>query len=359
MPPFSGITSGLAGATLIGGIGSSIANIFGANSASKAAKLNLQAQREANQMNLQIARENNAYNRQNMQLQNDWNLAQWNRENAYNSAAAQAQRYRDAGINPYLAMVGGAQAGTASSISSADAAPASEVGKQLPVDYSMSADAARMKLDAVTNVFQNMSNSADIASRQADVRLKSEQANQLRIENRYRDMEMRAKIDSMLEGMKLSKQHRKNLMGELDRIQIENDFLSDYEVNNARKQDYVQTAYLKSRQAANYDQDVKTKKLLYKYIPSDKAYMYSEAAARTASLYATADLSREEAKKAVADTFLSDLNGKERKALQDNPRFKLYIDGIVKQAYYRGEQGAMDYYMSPFKALGGMVPLLK
>lgn len=356
---FSGITTGMAGASLLGGVASGIGSIFGANSASKAAKLNLQAQREANQTNLQIARENNQYNRENMQLQNDWNLEQWNRENEYNSAAAQAQRFRDAGLNPYLAMTGGAEAGTASSVSSAEAASASEVGKQLPVDYSMSADAARMKMDSIMNMFQGMSNSADIASRQADVRLKSEQANQLRIENRYRDMEMRYKLNNMLEDMNLTKQRRKNLMGELDRIQIENDFLSDYEVNNARKQDIVQSAYLKSQQAADFDQDIKTKKLLYKYIPADKAYMYREAAARTASLYATANLSREQANKAVADTFLTGLNAKERKALLDNPRFNLYIDGIVKQAYYQGEQGAMDFYMTPFKTLSGFIPGLK
>lgn len=91
----------LAGATLaagaIGGaaqvIGNGLNGLFGRSS-----------QKSANATNLAIARENNAANLRLAREQNDWNLAQWNRENTYNLPVNQMTRFRQAGINPYMAM---------------------------------------------------------------------------------------------------------------------------------------------------------------------------------------------------------------------------------------------------------------
>lgn len=86
------------GALAIGGaIASAVSGI--ANSAT-----NRKNQKDANATNLQINRENNEANLNLAREQNDWNLAQWNRENTYNNPANQVGRYRQAGINPYMAM---------------------------------------------------------------------------------------------------------------------------------------------------------------------------------------------------------------------------------------------------------------
>lgn len=61
-------------------------------------------QKDANATNLQINRENNEANLNLAREQNEWNLAQWNRENTYNNPANQVGRFRQAGINPYMAM---------------------------------------------------------------------------------------------------------------------------------------------------------------------------------------------------------------------------------------------------------------
>ena len=96
---------------LVGAGSSLISNIFGRSSTSS-----------ANKTNMRIAQMNNEWSERMMQKQMDYNTAQWEREaayndrvraetNEYNSASAQAQRLRDAGINPALAM-SGANAGT-------------------------------------------------------------------------------------------------------------------------------------------------------------------------------------------------------------------------------------------------------
>ena len=98
MPPVIDPTVGSAlvsaGASVLGGI-------FGSSS-----------QKSANKTNLQIARETNAANKEIAEMNNQFNLDMWNRQNEYNKASAQADRLREAGLNPYLTMTGD-NAGTA------------------------------------------------------------------------------------------------------------------------------------------------------------------------------------------------------------------------------------------------------
>lgn len=83
----------LVGAAIVSGASSLLAGglsgIFGSSSASKS----VQAQREANATNLQIARETNEANR---------NL--WREQSEYNTPVNQMERFRAAGINPYMAV---------------------------------------------------------------------------------------------------------------------------------------------------------------------------------------------------------------------------------------------------------------
>lgn len=53
---------------------------------------------------VKAAREYNKGQMRLAQYQNAWNLTQWNRQNDYNSPLAQMERYREAGLNPNLAI---------------------------------------------------------------------------------------------------------------------------------------------------------------------------------------------------------------------------------------------------------------
>lgn len=53
---------------------------------------------------VKAAREYNKGQRQLAQYQNAWNLTQWYRQNDYNTPLAQMERYREAGLNPNLAI---------------------------------------------------------------------------------------------------------------------------------------------------------------------------------------------------------------------------------------------------------------
>ena len=89
-----------AGASLVGGL-------FGNHSQKKNIDKQIKAQQEENQKNRE-------YNLMLAQQQNAWNVEQWERENEYNSPEKQMERYRKAGLNPDL-MAGGAQNLSASS----------------------------------------------------------------------------------------------------------------------------------------------------------------------------------------------------------------------------------------------------
>lgn len=70
---------------------------------------------EAQNFQAQQAQMNRQWQESMLQKQMDYQTDMWNKTNKYNSASEQMKRYRDAGLNPYLMMTGGANAGTATS----------------------------------------------------------------------------------------------------------------------------------------------------------------------------------------------------------------------------------------------------
>ena len=81
-------------------------------------------QSSANKANLQIARETNAQNYKMFQEQLGWTESMWNANNQYNTPTAQAERFRQAGFNPYLMMTEGANSGNADTVSTPSPNPA-------------------------------------------------------------------------------------------------------------------------------------------------------------------------------------------------------------------------------------------
>lgn len=157
----------LVGGAIVGGVGKLISNgigaIFGSNNT-----------KATNKMNYKIAKEQMAWQSQMQDKQNAWNLEQWNRENAYNSAAAQVQRYREAGINPALAMTSGATAGMAGSLQSASPASAPNMPQMQPFqpNFSEAGDAFSQMGQIPLLMAERDNLNADSAAKTADSALK-------------------------------------------------------------------------------------------------------------------------------------------------------------------------------------------
>lgn len=94
---------------------------MGKSDVDKTNAANLQIARETNESNYNIAQMSNEYNSAQLdkQIAEQWRM--WQAENAYNTPAAQAERMREAGLNPALSDIG---TGSASSMSSPSPQPA-------------------------------------------------------------------------------------------------------------------------------------------------------------------------------------------------------------------------------------------
>lgn len=163
-----------------------------------------------NKGNASIAQQSNAFNEKMLQKQMDYNTQmyqqqlgdQWqfyndakqnswdmfNASNEYNSASAQRQRLEAAGLNPYLMMSGG-NAGTATAQSSAQGSAPSAQGVTPPTATPYSAD--------YSGITQGLGMVLDKIATQPDRDVKSAEANNLRIEGKYKAAKTIAEIVQM------------------------------------------------------------------------------------------------------------------------------------------------------------------
>lgn len=167
----------LIGSAVISGASSLLGGLFGGMS-------NQSQVDKANATNLQIARETNQQQYQMFQEQNSFNERMYNQMQAYNSPAAQMQRYKDAGINPYIA-AGNVQTGNAqSSLQSA----------QAPQLHTPQVSPALGMGDAIQNSFTQIGN---VVSQYAQNELALSQAQKNRAEAGWVDRLNGAQINKM------------------------------------------------------------------------------------------------------------------------------------------------------------------
>lgn len=313
------------------GIATGVGSIFGAASSAYAARKQLQATRETNASNERIAKANNAFNRESMDLQNSWNLAQWNRENAYNSASAQADRLREAGLNPYLAMTQGANAGVSSSLESASAAPASDIGKQMPADYSgyqaVAQHLAQIPQDVVNAV--NVGSQTD--KNKADALVASKQAEGLGIENWYKGSMYQIGLRKMISELDVNSATKRSLLADVEAKERENSLLGDHEVFNARKQQYIQGARLTASSAALNELDKRLGEKHYEWFDKMKKQEFANLVANTAAAVAAAGLSRRQAKLVSEQTALAAFDNmiRNKMSVKDKEQLKRAMVGAA------------------------------
>lgn len=129
----------------------------------------VEAQKQANEYNLQATRETNELNKQLYYDQKAENRYLREQEMQYDSAAAQYQRLKDAGLNPILAMYQGVNAGSVGASSAPSPTPM-QAPHMNPVDYSPMASAignTMSLLQMVNPVAESLSNSLFAGSRAA------------------------------------------------------------------------------------------------------------------------------------------------------------------------------------------------
>lgn len=177
------------GAAVISGASSLFGNLFGGYS-----------QKKQNEFQAAEAAKQRAWQQEMMKVQNQWNSAQWEKEAGYNSAAAQVERFKDAGINPALAMTSGADAGQASSQQSA--APAS--APNMPNTAAFTPDMSGFETAA--GLIYNMS------KQRAEVNLMDKQAENVGLNSKQAQADFDFFMDSYtdrLKGLKLSNKNQR------------------------------------------------------------------------------------------------------------------------------------------------------
>lgn len=160
----------------------------------------------SNKGNSNIAQQNNAFNEKMLQKQMDYNTEmyhqqlgdQWDfyndaKQNSwdmleYNSASNQRQRLEAAGLNPYLMMNGGS-AGTASVSNGTSATSPSAQGVTPPTATPYSAD--------YSGIAQGLGLAMDQVLREPERDVKRAEADNLRIEGKYKAAKMMAEIVQM------------------------------------------------------------------------------------------------------------------------------------------------------------------
>lgn len=164
----------------------------------------------SNKGNASIAQNSNAFNEKMLQKQMDYNTQmyqqqlgdQWqfyndakqnswdmfNATNEYNSASAQRERLEAAGLNPYLMMSGG-NAGTATAQSSAQGSAPSAQGVTPPTATPYSMD--------YSGLVQGLGMALDQIAKMPDNSVKRAEADNLRIEGKYKAAKMMAEIVQM------------------------------------------------------------------------------------------------------------------------------------------------------------------
>ena len=195
MGDLAGAAIGAATDAAVAGMQTS-ASIINTNNTNKA---NLQIAQETNktnaanvaatnQANKDIAQMSNEHNEAmlNKQIQQEWDM--WNAENEYNSPAAQMQRYKDAGVNPYMAL-GNVSSGNASSMSSPAAQPA-----VVPQMQAAQAQGATM----MPADMSGLSGLRGIASRFVEMMQAKENIKRTQLENQGKEIENKYKADMFM-----------------------------------------------------------------------------------------------------------------------------------------------------------------
>lgn len=294
----------LAGATLgaaaVGGFGSLLSNLFGSKN-----------QSSANATNIHLAQLNNQFNERMMQKQMDYNMMMWDKQNAYNTPAEQMKRLKAAGINPYMALgnVQSGQAGSAGGINPAQGTPARVEAFQ--PDFSGIGQAVQ---NYVSNrIMQDTAN--------ADIGVKNQQEEQLRIENQYKEAQLAAQVMELSERAKNWKE--KNVAQRIENKYLDEQFSSDILESKRR-------SALIEQQTRSELINQAIQRVHLANLPRQYQLEFSAIMANTALAVAQEDLTMKQAKHELTKQFKT--IAETTKQRLDNQLLMATFDDLVKEA---------------------------
>lgn len=316
------------GALVAGGasvLSSILGGLFGSSSSSS-----------TNSTNYKIAQMNNEYNSAQLERLIDYNWDMWNADNEYNSASSQVERYLEAGLNPSIMMTSGGNAGTATSMSAPSAAPADTSGTQKPVDYSFIGDAIANGVNAY--------NSTQLSTSQSD--LLDAQAEYQRTKNQYTVAEIIAELDN-IKADTWSKEAKANLDTLMRSLNLST-FNSDVAYAQKRNQNLDAQTMLTQAQT---NVAIVQAELGYKemsYFDKSKQYEFAMTAANIQLAYANGNLSLAQAKKAIADTYLSEcqaanVNVDTKLKERNYKTAEAIADSLIKEAQVQADYDLYDF----------------
>lgn len=250
--------------------------------------LQAKEQSKANATNLSIARENNKFNEQMMREQMAYNTEMWNKQNAYNDPLAQVERYKNAGLNPYLMMSQGGNAGAASGA----------MGINPPTAQPVTIQPQTALGEGLSNAGLNMSNMMlQNESIQADVRQKDANTQLMRIDSLTRLLRNVEEIKGM-------KSNRYNT--DIDSMikdftyNIQKDTRNE-QILGARQQVELQRAYITSELQRNISLslDNELKEVQLQFLPQEKKTQIANTIAQTVLAYKTGELTKNQAEHVI------------------------------------------------------------
>lgn len=185
----------LLGAGLISGLGSLaggvVSSLFGSSS-----------QNKANETNEKIARENREWQTQENQINRDWSEKMWEQENFYNTPSAMMQRYKEAGLNPFL--VGGQSAGSVGQAGAPNSPSMVGSPNQPDIRAYDYAPLAQGFAAAGNSLLQGIGVNANVANQNANTLLTLSKATDEWMKSGSRPEQIMPYINSVLKSMNLS-----------------------------------------------------------------------------------------------------------------------------------------------------------
>lgn len=294
-----------AGASIIG-------NIFGSASNNK-----------ANKTNLRIAHMNNEFSERMMQKQMDYNTGvlntqnrfaekqaadanaftekMWNKTNEYNSAQAQAERLRAAGLNPALVM-SGQNAGTAQGASGSQAATPSGNSVGLPSPSSVSVRPYQYDFSGIGSALMSAFQ-LDYQKSKSDAETKF-----INMQSDYYAAKTMAEIGKMYAETKshTAKTYYQNLINLFGKDMMNQDYINKVRQNQSMEVQIMNTirqGVLMDKQIARYDERMNAE--------------IADLVASTALKYSQKQLNKEQLKNVIQDTIGKRLSNKEKDAIFD------------------------------------------
>lgn len=302
----------MLGAAAIGAGASLIGNIFSKKSSDN-----------ANSTNMKIAQMNNEFSERMMQKQMDYNTGvlntqnkfaekqaadanvftekMWNKTNEYNSAKAQAERLRAAGLNPALVM-SGQNAGTAQGASGAQAATPSGNSVGLPSPSGTSVQPYRYDFSGIGSALMT-AYQMDYQKNKSDA-----ETRYINMQSDYYGAKAMAEIGKIYSETKshTAKTYYQNLMNMFGKDMMNQDYINKVHQNQSMEVQIMNTirqGVLMDKQIARYDERMNAE--------------IADLVASTALKYSQRQLNKEQLKNVIEDTIGKSLSNKEKDAIFD------------------------------------------